>query len=118
MEQEKRFDTLTKWLVASGTRRSTFRVLAAGAVATGLGGAGVRESAAKNKNKKKKSLSARCKKTDECKGSLLCKPSNSQNSCYDTTQKRCCKKEGAECNDGCECCGVDVICNGGYCQSA
>ncbi len=110
----KRFDPLTTRLVESETRRSTLRALAAGAVATGFSGLGLREALAK----KKKSLGARCKKTDDCKGKLLCKPSNSQNSCYDATQKRCCKKEGAECNDGCECCGVDVICNGGYCQSA
>jgi hypothetical protein len=110
----KRVDPLGKRLVISDTRRSTLRALAAGALATGLGGLGLREALAK----KKKSLGARCKKSDECKGKLNCKPTNSQNSCYDATQKRCCKKEGATCNDGCECCGVDVICNGHICQSA
>lgn len=114
----KRFDPLSRWLVASETRRATLRALGAGAVATGLGGVGLRESSAKKNKKKKKGLGARCKKTDNCKGELLCKPSNSQNSCYDATQKRCCKKEGAECEDSCDCCGVDVICNGGFCQSA
>jgi hypothetical protein len=110
----RRFDPLGKWLATSDTRRSTFRALAAGAVATGLGGPSLGEALAK----KGKGLGARCKKSDDCKGKLNCKPTNSQNSCYDATQKRCCKKEGATCNDGCECCGVDVICNGGYCQSA
>jgi hypothetical protein len=109
-----RVDPLGKRLVTSETRRSTLRAMAAGALATGLGGLGLREALAK----KKKSLGARCKKSDECKGKLNCKPTNSQNSCYDATQKRCCKKEGATCNDGCECCGVDVICNGHICQSA
>jgi hypothetical protein len=114
--EKKRFDPLTKWQMASGTRRSTLRALAAAAVAAGVSGLGLREALAKKK--KKKSLGATCKKTDNCKGQLLCKPSNSQNSCYDSTLKRCCKKEGAECEDSCDCCGVDVICNGGYCQSA
>jgi hypothetical protein len=110
----KRFDRLGAWLGASDSRRTALRALGAGVLATGLSGLGLRESLAK----KKKSLGATCKKTDDCKGKLLCKTANSQNSCYDQSQKRCCKKLGATCNDSCECCGIDVICNGHICDSA
>jgi hypothetical protein len=48
---------------------------------------------------------------------LLCKKANSQKH-FPKTEKRCCVKEGGHCNDGIDCCGVDVICNGGFCQSA
>ncbi len=112
-----RFEPFSRWLATHNTRRTTLRALAAGALAAGLGNLGPRESSAK-KGKKKKILGARCKKSADCKGSLLCTPSNSQNSCYDLTEKRCCKKEGERCDDGCECCGIDVICNGHFCQSA
>jgi hypothetical protein len=87
--------------------------LGLGLLRLGLGG-----TAAKGKGKGKgKGVTARCKKTDECSGNLQCKKANSQHY-YEKTQKRCCIKEGGRCNDGFECCGVDVICNGGYCQSA
>jgi hypothetical protein len=112
----KRFDRLSMWMGASDSRRTALRAMGAGVLASGLSGLGLREALAKKK--KKKSLGKTCKKTDDCKGKLLCKTSNSQNSCYGTSQKRCCKKEGADCNDSCECCGIDVICNGGFCQSA
>lgn len=45
------------------------------------------------------------------------KKANSQHS-YEETVKRCCIEEGDPCDQGYECCGVDVICNGGYCQGA
>jgi len=111
-----RLEPFSRWLVTRDTRRKTLRALAAGALAAGLGARGPRESLAKKKMKK--ILGARCKKSADCKGTLLCTPSNSQNSCYDLTEKRCCKKEGERCDDSCECCGIDVICNGHYCQSA
>jgi hypothetical protein len=113
--EKRRFELLSTWLGKSDSRRSTLRALGAGVFATGLGHLGPAESLAK---KKKKPLGARCKKSGDCKGKLNCKSANSQNSCYDQTKKRCCKKEGATCNDSCECCGVDVICNGHMCQSA
>ena len=112
--ETRRFDRLSAWLGASQSRRVTLRAVGAGVLASGLSGFGLREALAK----KKKSLGQTCKKTDDCKGKLLCKLTNSQNSCFDASQKRCCKKEGARCNDSCECCGIDVICNGHFCQSA
>jgi hypothetical protein len=90
------------------------RTLAAGGLGLGLVRIGLKPASAGAKKK----LGARCKKSKECKGDLKCKNSNSQNGCYATTEERCCKPIGADCNDGCECCGVDVICNGGYCQGA
>ena len=101
------------WLTATGSRRLAVRAVVAGALAGGLHrlGAGARA-------RKKKGLGARCQKQDQCKGKLLCKNANSQNSCYDQTARRCCRKLGAQCNDSCECCGVDVICNGHICQTA
>ena len=63
-------------------------------------------------------MGERCSNKDTCSSGLKCKKANSQNSCYAETEKRCCKPIGAKCDDGCDCCGVDVICNGGYCQGA
>ena len=65
----------------------------------------------------KKHLSARCKKSSECSGSLICKKANSENGCFAKTETRCCVKLGGHCNDGCDCCGVGVICNGGFCDA-
>jgi hypothetical protein len=116
--ETRRFDRLSVWLGASDSRRATLRALGAGVLASGVSGLGLGQALAKKGKNKKKSLGATCKKTDQCKGQLLCKTANSQQSCYPTSQKRCCKKEGAECDDSCDCCGIDVICNGGFCQSA
>ena len=115
-----RFDALARSLSTAGSRRRAFHTLAAAGAGLGLAQLGFGVAAGKKKRHKKgkKKLGARCKKSAECKGDLLCKNANSQNSCYDQTERRCCKKEGAQCNDGCDCCGVDVICNGGFCQSA
>ena len=115
--ENSRFDSLTRTLAATGSRRGAFRTMAAAGVGLGLTRLGLEQSLAAKK-KKKKNLGARCGKADECKGNLLCKNSNSQNGCYDQTEKRCCVKEDQPCEDGCDCCGVDVICNGGFCQSA
>jgi hypothetical protein len=111
-----RFDSLARSLSTSDSRRGAFRALAATGLGLGLTRFRFAETDAKKKHKK--SLGARCKKSDECKGDLLCKNANSQNSCYDQTERRCCKKIGAACDDSCDCCGVDVICNGGFCQGA
>ena len=110
-----RFDSLVRTLSAGDSRRGAIRALAASGLAVGLTRLGLDRTDAK---KKKKKLGQTCKKSKQCQGSLVCQPTNSQNSCYDTTVKRCCKKLGERCDDGCECCGVDVICNGHICQSA
>jgi hypothetical protein len=112
-----RFDSLARNLSTTGSRRGAFRTMAAAGLGLGLTRLGFDVAAGKKKKGKKK-LDARCKKSDECKGDLLCKNANSQNSCYDQTERRCCKKDGAQCEDSCDCCGVDVICNGGFCQGA
>jgi hypothetical protein len=115
-----RFDSVTRTLATTGSRRGAFRTMAAAGLGLGLTRLGPGRATAKNKGKKKKkrNLGDRCSKTDQCKGKYLCKLSNSQNSCYDETERRCCVKEGGSCDDSCDCCGVDVICNGGFCQDA
>src|SRR3954449_6377393 len=110
--ESTRFDSLSRHLGSTSTRRGTFRGIAAAGLGLGLAGIGIKSAAAKKK------LNARCKKSDECGGGLKCQKSNSQNSCYAKTEKRCCKPVGSDCSDGCDCCGVDVICNGGYCDKA
>lgn len=114
-----RFDSFTRILSVSDSRRGVVRTLSA--LGAGLGltqfvPAPIAEAGKKRKRKKK--LSKRCKKNKQCKGNLLCKKSNSQNSCFPSNKKRCCVKEGKPCDDSCDCCGIDVICNGGFCQSA
>lgn len=111
-----RFDAISREFGATSTRRSAIRTLAAASFGLGLARLGLETATAAKKGKKK--LGARCKKSNECQGPLQGKKSNSQNSCYAQTEERCCKPIGAKCDDGCECCGVDVICNGGYCQGA
>ena len=115
-----KFDTLSRTLSGATTRRDALRTFAAIGLSLGLGHAGLELAAAKSKKGKgkKKKLGDRCSSKDTCAGGLQCKVSNSQNSCYPTSEQRCCKPTGASCDNGCECCGVDVICNGGYCQQA
>jgi hypothetical protein len=75
----------------------------------------------KNNDANTKDLREQCTKTSQCKGDLLCQPANSQQSCPGhETGKFCCVETDvqAPCEDSCDCCGLDVICNGGYCQSA
>ena len=115
-----RFDSMARTLSASDSRRGAVKSLVALGVGLGLTRIGAVEAKNKGKSKKKgkKDLGDRCRKEYECRGNYECRNANSQNSCYASTEKRCCKKEGQPCDDGCECCGVDVIRNGGYCQSA
>lgn len=115
-----RFDVLARSLSGTETRRGMFKTMAAAGLGLGLSGIGLSEALGKKKKKKgkgKKDVTARCKKSEECSGKLVCRKANSQNY-YDETVKRCCIEEGDPCGVGYECCGVDVICNGGYCQSA
>ena len=115
-----RFDAVARNLSATDTRRGVFRTMAAAGLGLGLSGVGLSEALGKSKGKGKKGnkkVTARCKKSYECSGKLVCKKANSQNY-YEETKKRCCIEEGGRCDQGYECCGVDVICNGGYCQGA
>ena len=114
------FDGITRDLAGTSTRRQTLRTLAAAGLGLGLARLGLSSTdAAKGKGKKKKKgVTEICKKSDQCGSGLICKLANSQNSCSAETEKRCCKPVGARCDDGCECCGIDVICNGGYCSNA
>ena len=114
-----RFDVMARRLSAADTRRGMFKTMAAAGLGLGLSAAGLGQVIGKGKGKKKggKMVAARCKKTDECSGKLVCKKANSQHS-YEETKKRCCIEEGGRRDQGYECCGVAVICNGGYCQSA
>jgi hypothetical protein len=116
-----RFDGMARKLSATETRRGMFKTMAAAGLGLGLSSVGLSEALGKGKGKKgkkgNKGVTARCKKSDECSGKLRCKKANSQNY-YEETEKRCCIEEGGSCDKGYECCGVDVICNGGYCQSA
>ena len=109
-----RFDAVARNLSATSTRRAAVRTMTATGLGLGLIRLGLGAVAAKGKGK---GVTARCKKSEECAGNLQCKKANSQHY-YEQTEKRCCIKEGQHCEDGFECCGVDVICNGGYCQSA
>jgi hypothetical protein len=62
-----------------------------------------------------------CSTTADCEGILLCQPANSQNSCpSQATGTFCCVPSEVQdrCNDSCECCGINVICNGGFCVNA
>ena len=117
-----RFDVMARTLSATESRRAMFKTMAAAGLGLGLSSVGLGQALGKGKGKAKgkkgsKGVTARCKKTEECSGQLQCKKANSQNY-YEETEKRCCIKEGGQCDKGYECCGVDVICNGGYCQSA
>jgi hypothetical protein len=111
--ESTRFDTFSRELAGSSSRRSAIRTLAAAGLGLGLAGIGLTSAAAGGKKK----LGQRCKKSSECKGGLKCKKANSENGCFAKTEERCCKPLGAPCNDGCDCCGVGVICNGGYCDA-
>jgi hypothetical protein len=113
--EHTRFDAITRTLTTTSTRRDTFRALAAAGLGLGALRLGLDQADAKGKGKKK--VTARCHSTDECSGTLQCQKANSQHT-YAKTQKRCCVKEGDPCNDGKDCCGIDVICNGGKCDNA
>jgi hypothetical protein len=110
-----RFDAISRELAGTSTRRTALRTFAEAGFGLGLAGVGLKSASAGKKNKK--IVGARCKKSEECKGKLVCKNANSQNY-YPQTEKRCCLEIGEHCDDGIDCCGVDVICNGGYCDQA
>ena len=127
-----RFDALMRAASQTRTRRGVVRSMAAAGLGVGLARIGIGEALAgkkKKKHKKKKKseqqnttplspLSTPCSESGQCESGLICQPMNAMNGCFASTEQRCCKPEGARCDDGCECCGVSVICNGHYCQSA
>jgi hypothetical protein len=136
-----RFDKLTRELLAANSRRDVVKTVAAG-LGVGLAWLGLHEELSKakgkkgkgkgkgkknrkkrrrNKNVDTKGLREPCTETAECKGDLLCDVAYSQMSCPgQETGKFCCVQTDVQkrCEDGCECCGLDVICNGGFCQGA
>lgn len=131
-----RFDKLTRELLSANSRREAVKALVAGlGVGVALLGASQRSTTlakkgkkhGKKKKKKKdntidtKALHQPCTKSSECIGDLLCDVANSQQSCPNqAVGKFCCVQTDAQkhCEDGCDCCGLDVICNGGFCQGA
>ena len=112
-----RFDQVVHQFAQPSTRRNAIRlgIISVLGITMAIVGA---DHALAGKRNKKKSVTERCNKRDQCGGGLTCKPANVQNSCIDSTEKRCREPVRASCNDGCECCGTGVICNGGYCDQA
>jgi hypothetical protein len=128
-----RFDLIGTWLATGNSRRTTVRALAAGALATGLGGLGLGEAAAKcNKNghkcrKRKECCSKTCKGgtcrctsvrkscsgagsgATTCCGDLLC----TVNAC--NQESRCSQQSGGTCDDDCDCKQGLACRNGGCC---
>jgi hypothetical protein len=129
-----RFDFLTRHLSTTGSRRGAFRTIGAAGLGLGLLRLSVGDTLAKHhkhKHKKKKknngppppppptqNLGDTCSSAEQCIGGLQCQVSNSQNSCFDSSVQRCCVADGGRCDNSCDCCGIDVICNGHYCQGA
>lgn len=104
--ESTRFDNMT--------RRMALKTVGAAGLGLGLARLGLDSAAA---GKKKKKVTERCKSSDQCGAGLVCKRANSQNY-YPKTEERCCRPVGESCDQGIDCCGVDVICNGGICQKA
>ena len=118
-----RFDAIARQLAAPTARRAALKTLAATGLAVGLTRVGlhaVPTDAKKRKKKKgpKKPLGESCSKSKTCANGLSCQIANDSQTCSGLSEKRCCKPIGADCDDGCECCGANVICNGGYCQQS
>jgi hypothetical protein len=133
------FDRLARALSGSPsgsmTRRGVARLvggLAIGGSLPALLGLAQAE-AGKHKHKKHKkhkrhkkpvdttALGGACVADRQCQGDLVCQIANSQNGTPErANQPVCCVPVDvhARCNDGTDCCGVSVICNGGYCQSS
>jgi hypothetical protein len=115
----RKFDALARELTTGTTRRQACKVIGAGSFGVALTRLGLGDAAAKQKRKKKK-LGQTCKKGNECKGDLGCQLTQADADLCgtDSEAKRCCVPLGGRCDYGCECCGIDVICNGHICQSA
>lgn len=125
-----RFDGIARELRSVDTRRGAVKTLAAAILGLGVVRVGMADAGARKKNKKHKkkqndfntkALGQFCAKSAQCQGDLICQIANSQNGFPErANQKVCCVPVDvqAKCDSGADCCGVDVICNGGYCQSA
>jgi len=108
---QARFDSFTRTLATTRSRRDTLHALGIASLSLGAVRLSVEHAAAKGKK-----VGARCHATDECKGKLRCKKANF-NHHYPKTQKRCCIKNGGRCSDSIDCCGVNVICDIDTCRS-
>ena len=107
-----RFEQVTRRLSNDSTRRNFCKVAGAGALGVAMARLGLGGAVAACKK-----VTIKCDENSECCGALVCRRANSQNY-YPKTVKRCCRPIGDNCNQGIDCCGVDVICNGGICQKA
>jgi hypothetical protein len=117
-----RFDSLVRHISTGSTRRAAVKSLTAVGLGLGLTRLGLGQADAKKK-KKRKSLGQTCKKSKQCKGSLVCQITDEvpdpDQICRDVpAAKRCCVKLGERCDHGCDCCGTNVICNGHICETA
>jgi hypothetical protein len=127
--ESTRFDAISRVLAGMSSRRNAMRTIAAGGLGLSLGATGLELEDAlarkhrrhrKKKNKKgtdTKVVRQTCQKTYQCQGDLVCQVANSENGCGQEVGKHCCVPLGGPCDDGCDCCGVGVICNGGYCDA-
>jgi len=128
--ESTRFDAIARVLAGMSSRRSAMRAIAAGGLGLGLGATalGLEDALAgkhhrkhkKKKNKKgtdSKVVRDVCTKSYTCQGDLVCEVANSENGCGQETGKHCCVPLGGPCEDGCDCCGVGVICNGKKCDA-
>lgn len=119
-----RFDAIARHLAEPTARRAALKTMAATGLAVGLTRVGLHafptdaKNGKKGKKDKKKLLGERCTKSKTCANGLSCQIANSGSACAAETDKQCCKPIGARCDDGCECCGTNVICNGHYCQQS
>jgi hypothetical protein len=118
--ESNRFDSLARSLSAGESRRGAIKALAVSGLALGMARFGLGQADAKKKRKK---LGQTCKKSKQCKGSLVCQITDEvpdpDQICRDVpAAKRCCVKLGERCDHGCDCCGTNVICNGHICETA
>ena len=110
---EHRFDSLTRRLATTTSRRTGLRTLAAaGAVMLGLA-RGRREAAAQSYYR---SAGEQCWDDDQCVAAdtaLVC----ADNGTFEDGTLNCCAFVGSRCGADSHCCGRDV-CAGGFCQAA
>ena len=110
---EHRFDTLTRRLARTTSRRGSMRLIAAaGAMALGLA-RGKDETAAQSYYR---SAGEQCWDDDQCVAAdtaLVC----ADNGTFEDGTLNCCAFVGSRCGADSHCCGRDV-CAGGFCQAA
>ena len=110
---EHRFDTLTRRLARTTSRRGSMRLIAAaGAMVLGLA-RGKNETAAQSYYR---SAGEQCWDDDQCVAAdtaLVC----ADNGTFEDGTLNCCAFVGSRCGADSHCCGRDV-CAGGFCQAA